>query len=161
MNHLGLAHYRFYLPLLACLLVFSTSLRAEIAIIVNPSNPLDTLSTHEVKKIFLGRARLFPGTDQAIAVLDQSRDNDIYKVFYTDVVGFGLNKLKRYRAAYLFSGKGKLPETVTNHEATKKRCLGMRAPLVTLMLDWSMTPSRWSMSGRPNRRVLTEWHLEC
>lgn len=121
MNHLGLAHYRFYLPLLACLLVFSTSLRAEIAIIVNPSNPLDTLSTHEVKKIFLGRARLFPGTDQAIAVLDQSRDNDIYKVFYTDVVGFGLNKLKRYRAAYLFSGKGKLPETVTNHEATKKK----------------------------------------
>ena len=82
---------------------------ADVAVVVHPDNPMSELSKHQVKKLFLGRLRMLPNTGLEADVVDQSEDQPSFSDFYSKLVKMGPAKLKRYRAAYLFSGKGKLP----------------------------------------------------
>jgi len=109
------------LPRAAWLLLFlANSALGDIAIIVHPDNPVTQLTNKEVKKIFLGHTRLFPKTQLGMRVLDVESDHPSYKIFYEDFIGFPVHKLQRYRAAYLFSGKGLLPDKVPDPDAVKK-----------------------------------------
>lgn len=97
------------LILLALLQLWSGSARADIAIIVHPQNPLTNLTEEDLKKIFLGRLPLFPQTGQEIHPLDLPEEHTTYADFYRRVLQLDGTKLKRYRAYYLFSGRGRLP----------------------------------------------------
>jgi len=97
-----------------------SSAYAEIAIIIHPENPLDSLTKHEIKKIFLGQSRLFPKTSQGMRVIDLKGTDQVYRQFYEEFIGFPIHKLQRYRAAYLFSGKGTLPEEFPDSASVKK-----------------------------------------
>lgn len=135
-------------PLALSLLLCTASLRADIVIIVNPNNPVETLTEREVKRIFLGRLRQFPSTNRAMDVLDQDAESPIYEKFYTEFIGFGLRKLRRYRAAYLFSGKGTLPQEVADHGAVKAKVLKNERAIgyidATLVDDSVKVIYRWS-----------------
>lgn len=99
--------------LLAWLLLWvSLTVEAEIAIIVHPENPVQALSERDIKKLFLGRIRMFPGTTDAPIVVDQPAGTAVHSVFYSGFINMEPEKLKRYRASYLFSGQGMLPLTV-------------------------------------------------
>ncbi len=91
------------------LLTGTAQAQADLYVITSRDNPVDTLSAQEVRKLFLGRLHLFPGTDLEPLPIDMPQQDPVYQDFYQDVVGISLPKLKRYRAQYLFSGKGKVP----------------------------------------------------
>lgn len=110
--------------------VFSNVCVADIAVVVHPENSIDRLSKHQVKKLFLGRLRMLPGTGLEANVVDQSEQQPSFSVFYSKLIKMGPAKLKRYRAAYLFSGKGKLPQKLEDsvqvkvHVASNQSAIG-------------------------------------
>ncbi|MFT6153882.1 MAG: ABC-type phosphate transport system substrate-binding protein [Bermanella sp.] len=83
--------------------------KADLAVIVHPNNPIKSLSHKDVQRLFLGRSVMFPATKTKIYAIDHAEDSDVYASFYSNVVKMNSNKLKKYRAYYLFSGKGRLP----------------------------------------------------
>jgi ABC-type phosphate transport system substrate-binding protein len=96
-----------------------TSARADIAVIVNVANPLKTLDSGELQRIFMGRTRMFPDSTQGIETIDQPEDAAVFVDFYQKVMRITPAKLKRQRASYLFSGKGRLP-VVKDDDASVK-----------------------------------------
>lgn len=90
---------------------------ADIVIVTNPNNPVKQLSSKEVRKVFLGRLHLYPGTEHEPLAIDQPQTSELYRAFYEQLIGISLPKLKRYRAYYLFSGKGKIPSEVASQKA--------------------------------------------
>lgn len=93
---------------------------ADLLIVTNSENPVDQLTLKEVRKIFLGRMGMFPGTDQEPRPLDFPQDSPHYEHFYESVIGMPPAKIKRYRAYYLFSGKGKIPAEMPNMASVLK-----------------------------------------
>lgn len=104
--------------LIAALLLLQTSAFAhgDIAVIVNPKNPLAELSAAELKKIFLGRMPLYPNSNREIRAIDLPDENPLFGEFYRQVVDLDGVDLKRYRAYYLFSGRGRLPVVANTAE---------------------------------------------
>lgn len=90
---------------------------AEIMVVVNANNPVNELTEREVKQLFLGRMRRFPDINSDVIVLDREPTATLYREFYKQVVHMDLMRLHRYRARYLFSGQGRLPERVSSQGA--------------------------------------------
>lgn len=85
---------------------------ADIAVVVHPDNPIKKLSQKDVQRLFLGRMDHFPNTRLKVESLDDKEGSQPYLNFYGQVIRMSASKLKRYRAYYLFSGKGKLPASL-------------------------------------------------
>jgi ABC-type phosphate transport system substrate-binding protein len=92
----------------------SLTAQAELAVIVHPSNPVTELSQTQVQKLFLGRSLMFPNTETKVYSIDQDESSPIFKRFYEKVIQMNVSKLKKYRAYYLFSGRGRLPLSLDN-----------------------------------------------
>ena len=120
-------HFILSLSLLASLSAISYG---EIAVIVNPDNPISKLSKKDIQRLFLGRLQRFPDSDLKVESIDNDEGSQLYQSFYKQVINMSASKLKRYRAYYLFSGKGKLPEPLANssrvisHVASSKNAIG-------------------------------------
>ncbi|MCP5015011.1 MAG: hypothetical protein GY938_06955 [Ketobacter sp.] len=103
---------------------------ADLAIIVHPDNPQQSISKHELRLIFLGRMPLFPTSGEEIIAFDLPESDSDYETFYRNVVELEGTRLKRYRAYYLFSGRGKLPRptdsnaTILQQVADNERAIG-------------------------------------
>lgn len=87
-----------------------------IVIVVAHDNPLNQLSKRQVQKIFMGKLRLFPETNQEITSLDFPEASNIKQDFYEQLLKLTPSKLAKYRASYFFSGKGRLPQRTQNLE---------------------------------------------
>lgn len=98
----------------ASLLLVTPAAHADIAVIVNPENPLSALNEDDVRRIFMGRMRLYPNSDQGIEAVDQAEAHSGFANFYKTIAGLTPAKLKRQRASYLFSGKGRLPQALND-----------------------------------------------
>jgi ABC-type phosphate transport system substrate-binding protein len=98
-------------------LLISVNVHADIALVVHPDNPMASLSEKQAKRIFMGKMRLYPDTNQVIRVLDLPLDDPTREAFYRQLVSMDSTRLARYRASYLFSGKGALPEALPNADA--------------------------------------------
>lgn len=96
--------------------ILAVPVSADVAIIVHPNNPIESLTHKEVQRLFLGRILMFPNTKTKIYSIDQNEESPIFKRFYEKVVNMNATKLKKYRAFYLFSGKGRLPLVVDKKE---------------------------------------------
>ncbi|MEE2731210.1 MAG: hypothetical protein VYA55_10335 [Pseudomonadota bacterium] len=101
----------------AALLIMAARCNADIVVIANLDNPVTSLSNKEVRRVFLGRLHLYPGTEHEPLAIDLPQGSDAYREFYDTVIGISQPKLKRYRAYYLFSGKGKIPFVVESAQA--------------------------------------------
>ena len=104
-----LSHLR---ALAACLLMLSLQPAiglTDTLIVTHEDNPTNSLTLKEVRKIFLGRLGMYPGTSSEPHPLDFPQDSTQFEQFYESVIGMPPAKIKRYRAYYLFSGKGKIP----------------------------------------------------
>jgi ABC-type phosphate transport system substrate-binding protein len=87
----------------------------EIAVIVNPKNPLLRLSNEEASAYFLGRAlELHP--------IDQSDGAPIRDAFYRKVVGKEPARVKAIWSKLVFTGKG-VPPTQVGSSAEVKRAV--------------------------------------
>lgn len=99
------------------LLLLGFPAAAEIAVVVHASNPVQTLSESEVRKLYLGRMRLFPGSRIEVNAYDLDDDSPIRRDFYQTLLDMNATQLSGYRATFLFSGKGRVPDVLDTPEA--------------------------------------------
>ena len=93
---------------------------AELAIVANPSNPLNEISVGDVERIYLGKAKSFPGGGSANPV-DQALGNPMRGKFFSDVLKKTEAQVTGYWSRRMFSGKGKPPETLPDNGSVKAR----------------------------------------
>lgn len=93
-------------------LFVSTTVHAEVAVIVHPSNAA-TLDIEAVSKLFLGREKSFTGGATAVP-LSLSEGSPAAAEFNDKVVKKSFSQLKAYWSKLLFTGKGTPPKEVSN-----------------------------------------------
>ncbi len=102
--------YRF--TILAALWMVSMAACAdEVVVIVHPSNALTEISVDDVKKIYLGKKKFFPGGSKVIPG-DQPKGTQSRKFFYGGIIGKSETKLKSYWSRLIFTGKGAPPKVI-------------------------------------------------
>src|SRR5262245_57934534 len=107
------------LSVLFALYVGASSAVADLVVIVNPDNPLASLSAEDAKRIYLGKDKEFPNGER-IAAADQSYSSPSRKKFYADVIQKSESQLKAYWSQMIFTGKDTPPDVVGNDAAVKK-----------------------------------------
>jgi ABC-type phosphate transport system substrate-binding protein len=92
-----------------------------IAVVVGHSSPVKALSSRQVQKIFMGKLRLYPSSGHEVVAYDLVDGMDTKDQFYQSLVSMPPAKLAKYRASYLFSGKGRLPKRLESaHDLSEK-----------------------------------------
>jgi ABC-type phosphate transport system substrate-binding protein len=81
---------------------------AEFVVIVNPKNPVASMTADQVAQVFLGRSSSFPAGGNATP-LDQKEGAPIRDEFYTKAADKNPGQVKAYWAKQMFSGKGSPP----------------------------------------------------
>jgi len=87
---------------------------AEVSVVVHPSNA-SSISNDDIKRIFLGKMKKFPGGGSVI-VINQSSSSDARKSFDSGALGKSANQIKAYWSKLVFSGKGNPPKEVANDQ---------------------------------------------
>lgn len=103
---------------LLCLLS-TTSLRAELVVVVNARCGVAAMSRNEVVNIFFGRNRqFFNGVEaQPVDLEDAHPDR---ASFYRALVGKDLADINAYWSRQVFSGRMQAPPKMRNHEEVLK-----------------------------------------
>lgn len=103
----------FFLKALVLALLVGGSAHAEISVIAHPDNSEASLSATQVKKIFLGKSKSYPGGAEAIAI-DYQAGNAMRSTFYSSVIGKTEAQAKAYWSKRVFTGKGSPPKAVAS-----------------------------------------------
>jgi len=105
-------------------LCFAASLAnaGEVAV-VNPKNPISTLSKDELADIYLGNAKNFPGGSSAVP-LDLPEGAAGRQDFHKTVTGKNETQFKAYWAKMVFSGRGVPPKEVASDAEVKSMVAG-------------------------------------
>ena len=98
-------------------LFISTQAMAEIAVIVNPGSGVSSLSSGEVKALYLGKSK-------SLKPYDQAKGSKIREEFMDKVVGKSESQFKAYWSKKIFSGKGTPPRVLDSNAAVKSRVAG-------------------------------------
>lgn len=93
--------------------------RAEIVVIVHPSNPVSNLSRDQVIDLYMGRVIVFPGGGLALP-LDQSPGSDAQRAFYQGLIGRSVAEVKAWWARLLFTGAASPPRALPSAAAVLK-----------------------------------------
>lgn len=112
---------RWLLAIVTLCALVSASASAEIAIVVNPANPIKDAEAIVLKRIFNGTMREFPQSGITVSLLDQPMDTDIHAKFYKQMFNVTPKKMKRRRATYVFSGQGAAPSVLRDDEEIRTR----------------------------------------
>ena len=85
---------------------------ADIAVIVNRSNPVDIAGMEEIGAIFLKQNRQMGG--EVVAPYELTESSDIHNIFHKNTTKKNLQQLNSYWAKKLFRGKGVRPVSLRN-----------------------------------------------
>ncbi|MBF0412573.1 MAG: hypothetical protein HQK70_07675 [Desulfamplus sp.] len=88
----------------------------EIAVVVNPENPVKNLTSKEISDMFLSRRRTFPSGDP-VMVLEQDRDSSLREKFFRLLNGMTLKRVNTYWVRLQFSGEVQPPPVMSNNIA--------------------------------------------
>jgi len=102
------------LPLVSALLAFNVW--AELAVVVDPSVNVDSISADQLERLYLNRPDRFPNGVR-LRPLDQRNGSEQRKAFTTNILGMSETGLSKYWSRRMFSGKGHPPRTVENDTA--------------------------------------------
>jgi hypothetical protein len=98
---------------LALLLVLPVCARADVAIVVNPSSPLSSITVGEVADLFLAKAdRSSMGLK--LIPIDQMEGGSARRDFYDRVVRKSQSQLNSYWSRLIFTGKARPPFAVAD-----------------------------------------------
>ncbi|HEX4975458.1 MAG TPA: phosphate ABC transporter substrate-binding protein [Pseudomonadales bacterium] len=103
------------------LLLFAVSsfTYAELVVVVNPQNTVQSLSKEDVSRIYLGKNKNFPnGSD--IETIDLHKDSQLREDFYRKVCGKSPSQIASYWSRLIFTGKGVPPRSVDTEAAAKE-----------------------------------------
>lgn len=101
--------------ILLLMLVAPSQSMADLWVIANPQSPIDSLSETDLRKLYLGKLQLFPGQRTAAELYDLPSEYPAFVDFYQHLAGMTPQQIARYRAGFLFSGKGRVPRTAGSH----------------------------------------------
>ncbi|HEY3011965.1 MAG TPA: hypothetical protein VGJ36_04400 [Gemmatimonadales bacterium] len=79
--------------------------RAQIAVVVNPRNPVKDLSLEELRRLYLGRTTTFR-QNQPVTLLEQAKISD---AFYQAALGMNEARVRRHWIGIVFSGETAKP----------------------------------------------------
>ncbi|MCP5170252.1 MAG: phosphate ABC transporter substrate-binding protein [Hahellaceae bacterium] len=98
-----------------CLTLTTAIAQADMVVIVSSKNPTDVVPQDVVKKIFLGKLKLFPDGRNAIP-LDLPDESDGKEYFYQVTTNKNNAQLKSYWAKLIFTGAGAPSSSVNSQE---------------------------------------------
>ena len=99
----------------AAILVMCASVsQAEIAIIVNNSVSVQSISTDVAANIFLGKVNELPGGIRMVPI-DQEDGQKAHAEFYNKVVKKDAAQLNAYWSRLIFTGKGEPPKKMADN----------------------------------------------
>ena len=105
---------KLYQILLLTLFCFSATTQADIAIVVHPDAKIDRLNVNEVKRIYLSKMKVFPGTNVEVFPIDQDGSSDIYAEFIKVALRKTESQLVSYWSRMMFTGGGAMPKPTEN-----------------------------------------------
>ena len=85
----------------------------EIAVVVHPSNPIETIEKSKVTDLFMGRVRSFDDGSFALPI-DQAGNREN---FYQSLTNRDIQQINAYWARIMFSGQASPPLMVPDDEA--------------------------------------------
>lgn len=103
---------------MAALAVAATA-HAELVVVVNPRNPVASMTADQVAQLYLGRVESFPGGGNA-SPIDTREGSALRDEFYGKVAEKNPGQVKAYWAKQMFSGKGQPPREVASAADVKK-----------------------------------------
>lgn len=103
--------------LLATVLV-SPVAAADYALVVNRENPVSTISSNDVKQIFLGKKTVWDGGAPIMLYIQQ--DEQVTALFVEDALKKTPQQFQIYWKKALFTGTGKLPIELHGDSDMKK-----------------------------------------
>jgi ABC-type phosphate transport system substrate-binding protein len=107
--------------ILLCLILlalFSTSVQAEIQIIVNKSVPVSNLSDQEIKNIFLAKVKKWDNGKKIIIMTLKS--SSVHDQFTREFTNKNSSQFKRYWRKLGFTGKAIPPRSYSSEESLIK-----------------------------------------
>lgn len=97
---------------LMCLLL-ATAASAEIVVVVNKQNPVDSLNRRELVDLYMGRNQHYPNGTLVLR-LDQAPDSETRSQFYRALVNKSVAEVNAYWARLLFTGRASPPQVLDN-----------------------------------------------
>ncbi|HHJ18162.1 MAG TPA: phosphate ABC transporter substrate-binding protein [Gammaproteobacteria bacterium] len=94
--------------LIAFTALFSSSVMAELAVIVDPSVKLDTITAEQLQRLYLHKAERYPNGVE-LRPIDQKSGSKRQREFADKVLGKSPTELSKYWSRRMFSGKGHPP----------------------------------------------------
>jgi len=85
---------------------------SSLAVIVSKDSDIESISKKDISKIFLSKTKNLPNGEIAITV--ELNDNKYKEIFYEQISGKSLKRLKKYWATMIFTGKGQPPKKMSN-----------------------------------------------
>lgn len=113
----------FRLSLMAVLLAGAGLVNAELVVIVNPGNPVTSISAKDLSRLYLGKARSFPGAGRAQPI-NQAAGSAARKEFFQTYANMSEAQVKGYWSKLMFSGKGRPPAELADDAAVKAAVAG-------------------------------------
>lgn len=104
-------HYLFIVFFLLALLPGGVS--ADIVVIVNPDNEINTLTKRQVIDLYMGRKSHFPDGTRTLR-FDQPNDSAVRADFYYQLTQMKLPSINAYWARLIFSGRASAPVSLSD-----------------------------------------------
>lgn len=108
--------------ILLCILVPAAAAEdrmPSLAVIVNPDNPIGSLTQRQLVDLYMGRTGQFPDGSTVIR-LDQEAESHERKSFYRKLTGKSTAEISAYWARLLFTGRAKPPVVMSDDRAVIK-----------------------------------------
>lgn len=102
------------LSLFLLLLLQVSSVLADISVIGNLRNNLESLSVRQVQDIFLGRTRTFPNGKFALPI---DQNSPLRGEFYRSLTGRGIEQINAYWARLMFTAQASPPQLLPDDAA--------------------------------------------
>ncbi len=100
------------------LCILGNIVSAEVAVIVHPSSSVASLTEDDVARLFLGKAKSFPGGAQAVPI-NQNEGSPARDKFNETVCKKNASQYKAYWSQLVFTGKGTPPKDGGNDAEVK------------------------------------------
>jgi ABC-type phosphate transport system substrate-binding protein len=91
---------------------------AEVSVIVHPSSTMSAMSEDDIARLFLGKAKNFPGGGQAVPI-NQDDGSAARDSFNEKVCKKKSSQYKAYWSQLVFTGKGTPPKDAGDDAAVK------------------------------------------
>jgi ABC-type phosphate transport system substrate-binding protein len=114
---------RLFRALVAAAALVACPACAEFVVVVNPKNPVSSLTARQVAQIYLGRVGSFAGGGQATPI-DLPEGTPLRDEFYAKVAEKNAGQVKAYWSKQLFSGNGTPPREVASIAEVKRAVAG-------------------------------------